>query len=82
MVVGAAAGVRRTSLEQGPDLVYRCRVLTVRLAVDRDRAAGGCVEPRISRIVVDLPAPLGPRKPVTTPGFTTNLRSATAVLSP
>ncbi len=36
--------------------------------------------PSISRIVVDLPAPFGPRKPVTTPGFTSKLRSTTAGL--
>src|SRR5690349_1641216 len=34
------------------------------------------------RIVVDLPAPFGPRKPVTTPGRTVNVRWSTAVLSP
>ena len=28
--------------------------------------------PRITRIVVDLPAPLGPTKPVTLPGVTVN----------
>jgi hypothetical protein len=38
--------------------------------------------PRISRIVVDLPDPFGPRNPVTTPGSTVNVRSLTAILSP
>ena len=33
-------------------------------------------------MVVDLPAPFGPRKPVTMPGSTTKLRSSTATLSP
>src|ERR1035437_1848287 len=33
-------------------------------------------------MVVDLPAPLGPRNPVTTPGFTTKLSPSTAALSP
>jgi len=42
----------------------------------------GASNPRIRRIVVDLPAPLGPRKPVTIPGFTWKLRSSTASLSP
>ena len=36
--------------------------------------------PSISRIVVDLPAPLGPRNPVTLPGRTSNERSCTAGL--
>ena len=33
-------------------------------------------------MVVDLPAPLGPRKPVTMPGLTLKLRSSTATFSP
>jgi len=42
----------------------------------------GRSNPTIIRIVVDLPAPLGPRKPVTTPGSTVKLRSSTAVWAP
>jgi hypothetical protein len=34
------------------------------------------------RIVVDLPAPFGPRKPVTLPGSTSKLRSSTARVAP
>ncbi len=34
------------------------------------------------RIVVDLPAPLGPRKPVTTPALTVKSSSSTASLAP
>jgi hypothetical protein len=34
------------------------------------------------RIVVDLPAPFGPRKPVTMPGRTVNESSSTASVSP
>lgn len=34
------------------------------------------------RNVVDLPAPLGPRKPVTTPGRTVNDKPSTAVTRP
>src|ERR1700722_14175381 len=33
-------------------------------------------------MVVDFPAPFGPRNPVTTPGFTTKLSPSTATLSP
>jgi hypothetical protein len=36
----------------------------------------------IKRIVVDLPAPFGPRNPVTVPGAMVKLRVCTAVLSP
>ena len=34
------------------------------------------------RIVVDLPAPLGPRNPVTMPGRTVKLSPSTAVWCP
>ena len=36
----------------------------------------------IIRIVVDLPDPLGPRNPVTSPEGTSKVRSSTAVASP
>src|SRR5262249_41959851 len=36
----------------------------------------------MQRIVVVLPAPFGPRKPVTLPGSTPNVKSSTATLSP
>ena len=42
----------------------------------------GASRPRIMRIVVDLPAPFGPRKPVTMPGRTVKVRSSTARCSP
>src|SRR5664279_49911 len=42
----------------------------------------GLSNPRIIRIVVDFPAPLGPRKPVTAPGATVNDRSSTAWVLP
>src|SRR6266699_7326961 len=42
----------------------------------------GSSSPAISRIVVDLPAPFGPRKPVTTPGCTTKSKPSTASFSP
>src|SRR6185437_16356578 len=44
--------------------------------------AVGASRPRISRIVVVLPAPFGPRKPVIFPGATSNDRSSTAVVAP
>ena len=44
--------------------------------------AVGLSRPRIMRIVVDLPEPLGPRKPVTAPGRTWKERLYTAVLAP
>src|SRR6185369_10194107 len=46
------------------------------------RPAVGASSPRIILIVVDLPAPLGPRNPVTCPGRTVNDKSSTATRSP
>ena len=57
--------------------------LAVRHAQHRRRAGrSGPTSPRIIRSVVLLPAPLGPRNPVTRPGRTSNVRSSTAVTSP
>jgi len=42
----------------------------------------GLSSPAIIRIVVDFPAPFGPRKPVTMPGWTTKLNPSTANLVP
>ena len=42
----------------------------------------GDVRPTITRMVVDLPAPLGPRNPVTRPGRAVNETSSTAVNPP
>src|ERR1700686_414422 len=43
--------------------------------------ASGASRPMIIRIVVELPDPFGPRKPVTFPGFTSKDRSSTATVS-
>jgi hypothetical protein len=40
------------------------------------------MKPAIMRMVVDLPAPLAPKKPSTSPGATVKVRSSTANLSP
>src|SRR6478609_2799346 len=48
--------------------------------VTRPRVGG--VSPTMTRMVVVLPAPLGPRNPVTRPGWQTKLTSSTAVKSP
>jgi hypothetical protein len=44
--------------------------------------AVGRSSPIIIRMVVDLPAPFGPRKPVTRPGRTVNDSPFTAVVAP
>ena len=41
----------------------------------------GAVRPTIIRMEVDLPAPFGPRKPVTRPAGATKLMSSTAVVA-
>jgi hypothetical protein len=79
---GAAAGVDGTGVQQGAHLVQGRGVLAVRPPVDGHRSAGGASSPRISRMVVDFPAPFGPRKPVTMPGRTVKVRPSTASLSP
>ena len=48
----------------------------------RARPEVGAARPRMIRMVVVLPAPFGPRKPVTWPGRTVKLRSSTAVTGP
>src|SRR5512142_826229 len=42
----------------------------------------GRSSPRIMRMVVDLPAPFGPRNPVTTPGLTWKSMPSTAAVRP
>ena len=52
------------------------------VAADGDLAAVGGMKPVIMRIVVDLPAPFGPRKPSTSPRSTVNEMPSTARLGP
>jgi hypothetical protein len=42
----------------------------------------GASSPAISRIVVDFPAPFGPRNPVTRPGSTVKRSPSTTVVRP
>ena len=48
----------------------------------RTRPAVGSSSPAIIRIVVDFPAPFGPRKPVTMPGRTVTVSPSTASVRP
>ena len=57
-------------------------MLQVGLAVDGGGGRRRPVESMIKRMVVDLPAPFGPRNPVTFPGAIVKLRECTAVVSP
>ena len=65
-----ATGGRRPRRAARPTSRAGSRDAAVRAAVERGRARVGAVEPRSSRIVVLLPDPFGPRKPVTRPGGT------------
>ena len=56
-----------------------CRYGTPRTVVAPE--VGG-VSPTIIRIVVDFPAPFGPRNPVTRPGSARKVTSSTAVYAP
>jgi hypothetical protein len=64
-------------LEQRADLATGMRQVRVRPAEDRGRARVGRGQARIRSVVV-LPAPFGPRNPVTAPAGTANERSSTA----
>ena len=50
------------------------------LPLTRTEPELGVSRPRIMRMVVDLPAPLGPRNPVTRPGWTAKETSSTATV--
>ena len=69
----------------GPPAAHRPRAAApagpVAPSVDRSPLpAVGRSRPSIIRIVVDLPAPFGPRKPVTIPGWTENVTWSTTVV--
>ena len=68
VIARRAARVDGACLEQRADLVQRRGVLAVGLPLTVTSPLVGRSRPRIRRIVVDLPDPFGPRKPVTIPG--------------
>ena len=69
MIAGAAGRVYGSGVEEGADVAERmaqCRVAAGRPPAPTPSSAAS--RPRITRMVVDLPAPLGPTNPVTCPG--------------
>ena len=82
VIAGRPAGVHRLGPGQDAQLGRRGRGRAVLPAVDPDPARGGSSRPAIIRIVAGLPAPFGPRKPVTMPGRTTKSSPSTASFSP
>ena len=81
-LAAGAAGVLRGGVEQQADMAARVRQAAYGLpsTVAVPDVAG--VSPDMMRIAVVLPAPLGPRKPVTSPAFASNETSSTAVNGP
>ena len=73
--IAPASSSAPTSLSGAASSTYRFPLTVAVPAVGRSR-------PITIRIVVDLPAPFGPRKPVTFPASTSNVRSSTARTSP
>ena len=81
VVVRAAAAVHGLGVQQRADVLQR--LLQLAGSACRRSAPSplvGLSRPSIIRIVVDLPAPFGPRKPVTMPGLTGKVRWSTATL--
>jgi hypothetical protein len=69
-------------LQQGADVEGRGRQLLVAAAEPRASPAVGRTSPSSMRIVVLLPAPLGPTNPVIWPQSTSKSRSSTARVVP
>ena len=80
VVAGAAARVQRGRVEQRADLAQRVAQSPVGRPPTQRAAGVGASSPRITRIVVDLPAPFGPTNPVTCPGWTVNDSPSTATV--
>ena len=81
-LAAGAAGVLGGGVEQDADVASRVGDVVVEVAADRDLPVVAGVRPAITRMVVVLPAPLGPRKPVTRPGWQVKLTSSSAVKPP
>ena len=73
VVAGGAPAGALPGVQQRADLAQRRRQVAVGRPLTVAPPALGASSPRIMRMVVDLPAPFGPRKPVTRPGRTRKL---------
>jgi hypothetical protein len=82
VVAGPPGGVDGRGVQQRAQVMQRPAQAAVGLAADQRDALVGRASPRITRMVVDLPAPLGPTNPVTCPGVTVNDRPSTATVGP
>ena len=77
---GAARVLRR--IEEDADLASGVRQVREPASGDVAVPEVACVSPTMIRMVVDLPAPLGPKNPVTRLGEAVKLTSSTARLEP
>ncbi len=82
MVARTPARVDRLRFQQRADLVQRERRSRYDRPLTVTRPDVGASRPTINRMVVDFPAPFGPRKPVTRPSGTMKLRSSAATVDP
>lgn len=69
VVPGPRPGWMALASKEGVDVAEREAEVPVGVAIDGDLPGGGASSPTTIRMVVDLPAPLGPRKPVISPGL-------------
>ena len=67
VIAGASPGMGRARVEKRAHLAKRAPSSRYRFPFTRASPVSGRSSPRITRIVVDLPAPFGPTKPVTSP---------------
>ena len=82
VVAGRPSGVDCLGLQQDSELGHGGGGRAYAFPFTRTRPEVGASSPAIIRIVVDFPAPFGPRNPVTVPGGATKLRSSTARVGP
>jgi hypothetical protein len=82
VVAAAAARVEGVGLQQCPTVRAGSASLPYGTPSKVAAPAVGRVRPSSARRVVDFPAPLRPRKPVTDPAGTAKLSSSTAVVAP
>jgi len=74
--------VLRGRIEEHPDLESGVGQVHVAAPGDGAASGGGLVRPTRIGMVVDLPAPSGPRNPVTRPASAVKPTSSTAVKAP
>jgi len=82
VVAGGAAGLQRGRVQQCPTWLSGWRRLAYGWPPISAVPWSAASRPRITRIVVDFPAPLGPTKPVTWPGWTVNVHPSSATAGP